>query len=98
MLNIAQRHITSGAGGSLFARQSLKKRSALGHIAVLAPGLKASRFSYMIRGGMSVGLLVAAAGSVAFGFAGIPYSPMAQTVIAAAGILAGAILGAREAA
>ncbi len=43
-----------------------------------------------------IGLRAAAAGGVVFQLAGWPYDPLAQTVVAGLGVLAGAVIGARE--
>jgi hypothetical protein len=50
----------------------------------------------MVRGGVPVGLLFLAAGSVLLEMAGIQYSVTAQVVVGAIGVLLGAFFGAYE--
>jgi hypothetical protein len=54
------------------------------------------RFSHMIRGGVVVGLLALATGSVILELAGLRYSTEIQMALGSLGALAGVIFGARE--
>ena len=56
----------------------------------------AARRRAMIRGGVAVGLLTLATGSVLLQVAGYPFGPGVQTVLAILGVAAGAAMGARE--
>ena len=43
-----------------------------------------------------IGLLASASGGIVFQMGGLSYSPLAQTVVAVLGVLAGTAFGARE--
>ena len=77
-------------------RIEIRERVVVAQVGVYAPRHHASRFSYVVRGGTVIGLLAAASGGIVFQVAGLPYSPIAQAVIAALGVLTGAMFGARE--
>jgi len=54
------------------------------------------QFSHIVRGGVVMGLLVLATGSVACEASGLQFSATIQTVLGMIGVLSGAVLGARE--
>ncbi len=65
-------------------------------VRVLASDPHSSRFSRIVLGGTTVGLMAAVSGGVVFAIAGWSYSPMSQTIVAVLGALAGTMIGARE--
>ncbi len=74
----------------------IQERAAVEQVCVSAPNGLLTRFSHIRRGGTVLGLMAAAGGGVMFQMAGWSYSPVAQIVIAGLGVLAGAMIGARE--
>jgi len=97
MLNITDGCTTFVNGWPLRAgRVGIAERAVVAQVGVSAQGRHSSRFSHIVRGGTTIGLLAAASGGILFQVAGLPYSPMAQTVVAVLGVLTGAMIGARE--
>ncbi len=97
MLKLTDGRTTFAFGWPLkVSRISIAERAVVAQAGVSVLGRHPSRFSLMVRGGTVIGLLASAAGGVVFQMAGWDYSPIAQTVVAVAGVLAGAVIGARE--
>ena len=93
-------HMTAGllnvAPRRSIAAPRIPEHTPVAHTNVSAPMRHSSRFSHIIRGGTVVGILASASGGILCQIAALPYGPMQQTLFAAVGILAGAVLGARE--
>jgi hypothetical protein len=97
MLNMMDGRTTFAVGWPLkVGRFGIAERAVVAQVGVSAQGRYLSRFSHMLRGGTTVGLLAAASGGIVCLMAGWSYSPIAQTVVAALGATVGAFIGARE--
>jgi hypothetical protein len=97
MLNITDERTTFAFGWpSKAGHVGISERVVVAQVGVSASGRQSSRFSHMVRGGTTVGLMVAASGGIVFQMAGWSYTPIAQTVVALLGAVVGAIIGARE--
>lgn len=80
----------------MVSRDVIAERMVVSQVGVSVQGRQSSRFSHIVRGGTVIGLLASASGGIVFQVAGWSYSPIAQTVVAVLGVLAGAVVGARE--
>ena len=97
MLNMTEGRTTSDFGWPMKAsRITITERAAVAKVSVSVPEQHTSRFSLIMRGGTTVGLMAAASGGIVFQMAGWSYSPMSQTIVAVLGALVGTIIGARE--
>lgn len=97
MLNMTDGRTTFQFGWPMrVSRISIAERADVVKVGVSAPEQHTSRFSHIVRGGTTVGLMAAASGGIVFQMAGWSYSPMAQTIVAVLGALVGTIIGARE--
>jgi hypothetical protein len=97
MLNITDGRITLASGWRLMVSGiGIAERAVVAQVGVSAPRRHPSRFSNMVRGGTVIGLLASASGGIVFQMAGWTFSPIAQTVVAVLGVLAGLVIGARE--
>jgi len=99
MLNMTDGRTRFGFGWpSKVSRTNIAERVVVAKVGVSVSEHRPSRFSHIVRGGTTVGLMAAASGGVVSQIAGWSYSSMAQTIVAVLGALVGTIIGARESA